>query len=209
VRPEEVGADHKRGAPRKYFLSRENRELLLAEYDSETSTVTWLSQELGVPRKRLHHWAMQLGINKRKPRWTSEDDRMLESLYCHMYVADIAKKLERSEKGVRMRAHHLGINKRTDGYTQNSLCLALGCTHRLSTQWIKRGWLKATRRKTKHQADDLWHISDNALRSFIKQHPSEIDLSKVDQLWFIDLAFGVLNRERSQTEQDPEQNSEH
>jgi hypothetical protein len=59
--------------------------------------------------------------------------------------------------------------------------------------WIRRGILAAERRgtnRTQRQGGDIWWISDRAVRRFILRYPEEIDLARVEKIWFLDLLTG-------------------
>ena len=65
------------------------------------------------------------------------------------------------------------------------------------TRWIKSGHLKAKLRgtaRTPQQNGDSYLIQEKDARRFILEHPTDIDLRKVDQLWFLDVITNGLVR---------------
>jgi hypothetical protein len=65
------------------------------------------------------------------------------------------------------------------------------------TRWIKSGHLKAKFRGTARgpqQNGDSYLIQEKDIRRFVLDHPTDIDLRKVDQLWFLDLLTNGLVR---------------
>lgn len=57
--------------------------------------------------------------------------------------------------------------------------------------------LKASTRGTargERQIGDIYLIRERDVRRFVLEHPSEIDLRKVDQLWFLDRLTNGLAR---------------
>ena len=57
-------------------------------------------------------------------------------------------------------------------------------------KWIRFGWLTAEKRgtdRTAVQGGDIWFIHHEQVYRFVLGHPEEIDLAKVDKLWFLDL----------------------
>jgi hypothetical protein len=60
------------------------------------------------------------------------------------------------------------------------------------TKRIKDGKLKASRRHTDREKGDYSLISDRAVVQFICENPYEVDLRKVDRLWFMDLMVAAL-----------------
>ena len=65
------------------------------------------------------------------------------------------------------------------------------------TRWIARGRLEADSRGAawgKRQNGDSYLIREKDVRRFVLEHPSDIDLRKVDQLWFLDMLTNGLAR---------------
>ncbi len=101
-----------------------------------------------------------------------------------------------------MTAIHLKLKRmrfKDDGsfYSANGLAQALGIDSHAVTRWIKSGHLKAKRRgtaRTEQQNGDIYLIHEKDVRRFILEHPTDIDLRKVDQLWFLDLITNGLVR---------------
>jgi hypothetical protein len=67
--------------------------------------------------------------------------------------------------------------------------LCFGEDHHKIQKWIANGWLRdgfqATRRYNGN-GHDIHRFRENNILAFIKQHPEQINLSKVDQAWFLD-----------------------
>src|ERR1035438_3220876 len=86
----------------------------------------------------------------------------------------------------------------------NSLAQALGIDPHAVTRWIKSGHLKAKFRGTARgpqQNGDSYLIQEKDVRRFILENPTEIDLRKVDQLWFLDLITNGLVRAARDSQQ--------
>jgi hypothetical protein len=82
-------------------------------------------------------------------------------------------------------------------YSAYSLAQALGIDPHAVTRWIKSGHLKGKFRGTARgpqQNGDSYLIQERDVRRFILEHPTDIDLRKVDQLWFLDLITNGLVR---------------
>jgi hypothetical protein len=86
--------------------------------------------------------------------------------------------------------------------------LCLGEDHHKIGQWIASGWLhdhlQGTRRHDGN-GKDIHRILDKDILDFIRNHPQEINLGKVDQVWFLDL---VLLKGREVREQPSRRNAE-
>ena len=92
----------------------------------------------------------------------------------------------------RMRFKHAG-----NFYCAYSLAQALGIDPHVVTRWIKSGHLKAKLRstsRTPQQNGDSYLIHEKDVRQFVLQCPTEIDLRKVNRLWFLDLITNGLVR---------------
>lgn len=192
---EQVGARRVRsgGSPQKYVLDEPGRRLILAVYDGSRGSISELHRRLGVPRWVVSKWASQLGLaRQRAPRWTQEEIKYLEKHFRSKKISEIAAHLGRSEASVHNRASELGLYKLDgEGYTLTAVCEGMGCHHDTVTRWIKQGWLKASRRHTDRAIGDPYFVTDKALRDFFRSYPSEFDLRRVDQLWFLSICLDV------------------
>ncbi len=62
---------------------------------------------------------------------------------------------------------------------------------------IRSGKLRASHRQTERkpeQGGDSWLITDETVIALIRDHPYDIDLRKVDSVWFMDLIAPYLGR---------------
>ena len=97
---------------------------------------------------------------------------------------------------VKLKVRRLGYRKNGEGYNTQSLSLALGVTSTWVSQRIRDGKINAGRRfteRTVQQNGDSYLITDQDVLRFIREHTFEVDLRKVDQLWFLDLVHEALN----------------
>lgn len=186
---EGIGArrTHGGGSRQKYILDDRGRRLLLALYDGSSERIDELERRLGVPRYLIRRWAGQMRLtgSGRGARWKSEDIAYLEKHIKSKTLQEIADVLRRTEESVRTKAYLLGLIER-EGYTLKDICEGLGCSFELATKWIDKGWLKGTRRET-----GFWSFTDKQIRDFLRTHPLEIDLRRVDQLWFLDVCLDL------------------
>jgi len=89
------------------------------------------------------------------------------------------------------------LRKYDEGYTASSLAEALGVDPHWVLARIHSGKLRASHRhteRTAQQGGDGWLITDEALVDFLREHPYDVDLRKVDSLWFMDLITPFLQR---------------
>jgi hypothetical protein len=70
--------------------------------------------------------------------------------------------------------------------------LCLGEDHHKISKWIANGWLQDRLQGTQRRdgnGHDIHRIREQDILDFIKHHPQEINLGKVDQMWFLDLVL--------------------
>jgi hypothetical protein len=177
---------------KKYFFDQFSARLIREHYDSRTETINWLSDKLGFPRWVIKKRAQILGVartGERKP-WSEREIAYLEANLSRLSLAVLAKKLERSLTAVALKAKRLGIKKSDEGYTARSLAQAFGVDDHKVVRWVRLGLLKASRRNS-GRPRDMYLITDNEVRRFVCTYPTEFDLRRVDQVWFIDLLGGI------------------
>jgi len=165
----------------------------------------------GLPRWYIKRRAARLGLTMhmdRKP-WTPVEVDLLERLVGTVSTATIAKRLGCSEVSVVNKLKRLRISRRVrEGYTMRELELCFGEDHHRIGQSIASGWLRDCLQGT-HRHDgngkDIHRIREKDILSFVRNHPQEINLGMVDQVWFLDL---VLLRSREVRDQTPCCNAE-
>jgi hypothetical protein len=157
-----------------------------------------IARRLKVPRWAVNRRAAALGLSRPKDRpWSPQDEAYLEANLHRFSTKTLASKLERSPTAVKLKAKRLGLRKYDEGYTASSLAQALGVDPHWVLARIRSGKLRASHRHTERrpqQGGDSWLITDEALVEFLREHPYDIDLRKVDSLWFMDLIAPYLQR---------------
>jgi hypothetical protein len=148
-----------------------------------------------MPRWYIKRQAARLGLTLHMDRrpWTASEMNLLEKLVGHVSSATIAKRLRRPESSVVNKLKRIGTSRRVrNGYTMSELELCLGEDHHKITQWIKNGWLQDNLQGTRRHdgnGNDIHRIREKDILTFIRNHPQEINLGKVDQTWFLDLVL--------------------
>ena len=181
---------------KKWHWSEAMDATLCKMYDP---TVRGRSQEIAdrlrVPRWAVNRRAAALGLSRPKDRpWSTADEAHLEANYHRRSVRAIAGRLGRSPTAVKLKAKRLGIRKNGEGYTASSLAEALGVDPHWVLARIRSGKLRASHRQTERieRQGDSWLITDEALVAFLHTHAYDVDLRKVDSLWFMDLVAPYL-----------------
>lgn len=182
------------GRPQKYFLDERGRRLIQDYYDGSGERTEDLARWLKVPVGTIRKWSQQLGVaRQRDPRWTEEEIAYLEKNLLKMSFEEIAWKLGRTVTAVRTKANRLSLYRMdVNGYTLKDLMLGLGIRdHNKVDKWIERGWIKGKKLPTSdHAAHQPWCFSPAQIREFVLAHPEEIDLRRVEKIWFIDIIAG-------------------
>jgi hypothetical protein len=154
-----------------------------------------LARQTGFPRWYIKRQARRLGLSMNQDRrpWTREELDSLDRLLGKVSAATIAKRLKRTETSVLMKIKALGLSRRlSEGYTMRDLEECLGEDHHKIQKWIANGWLpdrlQGTRRHDSN-GHDIHRFREKDILAFLKGHPQEVNLGKLDQVWFLDLVL--------------------
>ena len=179
------------------------REIYLNHRDAKTHPgIRLLAKKVGVPHWALKKRARELGLARTKELPWSERELEILARYAWMSDERIRLKLKAAGYARTVTAIHLKLKRmkfKHDGsfYSANGLAQALGIDSHAVARWIKSGHLKAKFRgtaRTEQQNGDIYLIHEKDVRRFILEHPTDVDLRKVDQLWFLDLITNGLVR---------------
>jgi hypothetical protein len=152
-----------------------------------------LARQTGFPRWYIKRQAQHLGLTMHPDRrpWTQQELDTLDKLLGRVSADTIAKRLNRTETSVVMKIKALGHSRRvSEGYTIRDLEECLGEDHHKIQKWISNGWLRDELQATcgNNGNGHVTHrFSEREIVTFIKRRPLEINLGKVDQVWFLDL----------------------
>lgn len=192
-------AARRRQAKLKYTWRVEYDAYLKAHYfgglNRRFQVLSQMVRMTGLPRWYIKRQAARLDLTMRIDRrpWTPAELNLLERLVGRVSTATIAKRLRRPESSVVNRLKRMKTSRRVrDGYTMRDLELCLGEDHRKISVWIANGWLQDRLQGTRRHGgngNDIHRIREQDLLDFIKSHPQEIKLGKVDQTWFLDLVL--------------------
>lgn len=172
------------------------REIYLSHPGRKTgSGIRMLARKVDIPHWALTKRARELGLTRAKELPWSEPELTILARYAWMSDERIRLKLKaagysRTVTGIHLKLRRMKFKHDPGFYSAHGFAQALGIDSHAVARWIKRGYLKAELRGTargKRQNGDIYLIREKDIRHFILEHPSEIDLRKVDQLWFLDL----------------------
>lgn len=193
------GANRPRRAKSKYTWRPEDDAYLKAHYfgglNRRFQVLNRMIRLTGLPRWYIKRQAAGLGLTMhmdRKP-WTRAELDVLEDLVGRVSAATIAKRLQRPMTSIVNKLKRMQISRRVrNGYTMRDLEMCLGEDHHKIGGWIKNGWLQDRVQGTRRHdgnANDIHRIREKDILDFLRNHPQEINLGKVDQTWFLDLVL--------------------
>jgi len=192
-------ADRQRRAKLKYTWRPEFDAFLKAQYfgglNRRFQVLNRMIRMTGLPRWYIKRQAARLGLTMKMDRrpWTQGELKLLEHLVGRVSAATIAKRLHRPESSVVNKLKRLGTSRRVrEGYTMRDLEQCLGEDHHKISMWIANGWLRDRLQGTKRHGgngNDIHRIREKDILNFVRNYPQEINLGKVDQLWFLDLVL--------------------
>ena len=179
------------------------REIYLKSPDAKTRPgIRLLAKKVGMPYWALKKRARELGLARTKELPWGEPELEILARYAWMSDERIRLKLKaagysRTVTGIHLKLKRMRFKHDGSFYSACSLAQGLGIDPHAVTRWIKSGHLTAKLRgsaRTKQQNGDIYLIHEKDVRRFILEHPTDIDLRKVDQLWFLDLITNGLVR---------------
>lgn len=152
-------------------------------------------RETGLPRWYIKKHAARLGLSMHQDKrpWTAAEEGIIERFVGKVSALTIAKRLKRTESSVVLKIKRMGLSRRVrNGYTMRDLEECLGEDHRRIQQWIANGWLPDRLQSTRrHDGNgrDIHRFQEKDILGFLRRHPEEINLGKVDAIWFLDLVL--------------------
>jgi len=180
-----------------YFWNDWKLKLLRERYDGRVKgRARDIARVLGVTKRVVNRKASDMGLARVKERpWSPVDLAYLARHYHRVRVQTIAKRLGRSKIAIELKAKRQRYRKLGEGYTANSLAMALGVDSHWVTRRIKERKLTASYRNTNRtaaQGNDAYLITEESVVAFVTEHTHELDLRRIDPLWFLDLIHQQL-----------------
>jgi len=156
----------------------------------------FVSHKTGWPTWIVKKRALAIGIIRTEPKeplWSAAEIKVLEE-FVWMCPDRLRLKLKkvcgtsRTNTAILLKKKRLKLRvSDASGYSAHRLAGLFGVDPRgVIRRWVTFGWLKAVRRGS-DRPDDAWYIEHADVYRFVLAHPEEIDLAKVDRLWFLDL----------------------
>lgn len=161
-------------------------------------TLAAYAKRIGYPYSIVQKRATELGLTSpysERPLWTPEEEAILRRNAHHSYKK-IWKQLkaagfDRSAVAVRRKITNADAKAYCEVMSGEATAQCFGVSDATVYRWIKRGLLKARLKDNARVPSPQQHylIHENAIREFVRRHPTEFDLRRVDQLWFLNLVF--------------------
>jgi hypothetical protein len=164
----------------------------------DAPTVREYAEQLGVGHHILCQYAAKQGwVKPKDPVWSRTELKLLEK-YAHLSPERIQVYMDkagfhRTVVSIRLMRKRRNAHKGAPYYSATAVAKLLGCdVHKFDREWLIKypDELKYEMKGTARRADSgqrgdvkLFHI--DTLRDFFCNHPEEIDLGKVDKIWFL------------------------
>ncbi len=154
--------------------------------------------DIGWSKSAIVRRGAELRVTRAKESpWSAREEEILER-FGYLTAGGIQQRLaragyQRSRAAIQLKLTRMRIKRNLDGYSACTLAGALGVDTHKVCGWIRRGLLHGERRGSERSAEqggDIWWIPLSAVRKFILRAPEEIDLSRVEKLWFLDVVTG-------------------
>jgi hypothetical protein len=128
---------------------------------------------------------------RRSEHWTAAEVELLDQRYGRMSDAAIGKRLGRTELAVHLKAKRLGLHKRDAGMTARSVAEIFGMdASTVCKAWLRPGLMRG-RPNGRRDVDGRvvnWIVDAEAVERFIADHPEWIDIEKMPDSYYRDLA---------------------
>lgn len=143
-----------------------------------------------------------MGIAKSDDRhpWSPEEDARLMELIPSFCPRRVAKMMHRSINSIVVRSKRLNISRRVRNgwYTKKEAMEILGHDHKWVQSRIDSGALEASYHydhRPTQGGGSAWHITEAALKKFIKKYPEELIGCNIDIIMIVELLAGITNNQ--------------
>lgn len=155
-----------------------------------TSNLNHVQRLSGFTRVVILSRAEVLGLSFcAKRSWTEAELESLQENLGTLSKSQIARRLGRTYYSVKAQVARMGLSARVSAdYSQQDVEQLLGVGRKRVCQWIRNGWLRLRGEK----------ITERSLEKFLRLHPEEYQLSRVDEAWFKGMLFPSFGRPGSQ-----------
>ena len=175
---------------RRYYNSGEmSHKKLAATIGTTGSALKWKAGCLGLTRSNVQHSFR---------RFTPAEDEILMEMAGQYNISSIAVKVKHTPQAVQDRLRYLRISYNTtnrDGwYTLSDAAQIFGMSTQTVRKLIDSGEIKARtfyNDKPKTMYGEVWQISKESLRAYVRKHPHQLNGRKVDMINLVEILVGV------------------
>lgn len=188
--------NHRRAKRSKYVLTGPIQDVLREHWDSTVrGRVAEIAKRLRWPAWAVKKAARSLGLcrpwSKDRRPWNTVELATLRTWLGKRSPEWIAKTLGRSKTSVANKIKRLGESQRIrEGYTRGDLAECFHVDFHTVDRWVERGWLPM-QHSVQWAGGRVLRCSEDQVRRFVRNHPMEFRLDKVDQVWFLGLVLGT------------------
>ena len=150
-----------------------------------------IAARTGVPKTRLKYEAQKRGWRCQADRrpWNPQEVDYLKEKLGTASITRIAHDLKRPLVSVRVKAAKLRLSIRlSEGYNISDLAEVFGLHYSRIESWARRGLLGKPHGHGGHGGNI--RFAETNVGRFIRRHPSEYNLGRVDATWFKSMVFG-------------------
>jgi hypothetical protein len=190
----------------KYFFTPELDAWIRRVYadnhdrDSLGEGITALAKRMGCPRYIVYNRAARLGIRMfGGDRWTSDEIAYLRNHAGIKSIAAMRRELRRSFTSIKSKMEAMHLSRRiTEGYSRAELKELFGISGLLVARWVSKGWIVAD--------EESDRVTEESVVRFLKTHPEEYSLKRIDEAWFKGLIFPAFGCMRHRLGNAPSRN---
>lgn len=162
---------------RRTYQTAHNRATL-------TEGITAVQRLTRFPRSVIVSRAAALGLTTAGRRWSEQEISKLQEILGSRSLSTIAEQLSRSYYSVKGVVARLQVSARiTEGYSRQDLERLLGVSSRQVRRWIALKWIKLVDGR----------VPESEIARFLRRHPEQYQLNRVDEAWFKGLLFPAFN----------------
>jgi primosomal protein N' len=164
-------------ALRRSYQTAHNRAALI-------DGITAIQRLTRFPRSVIVSRAAALGLTRPGRRWNEQEISQLQEILGSRSLSTIAGELGRSYYSVKGAVARLQVSARqTEGYSRQDLERLLGVSSRQVRRWIALKWIKLVDER----------VPESEIARFLRRHPEQYQLNRVDEAWFKGLLFPAFN----------------
>ena len=195
-------------APKRIVFDEQIDTLIRRAYANrgKQRNLQHLSERIGISRTSISRRAVAIGchvrVNKIARRWEEKEIEILEA-NAHKELETINRALmrqgfaSRSIDSIKHMLKRQGLAQRESKllaglYSQKQLAILMGVHNRTINHYIRNGMLEAKQRPGVDQIE--YNIKAKHVKRLIIDYAPQIDISKCDKYWLIDILTGQFDR---------------